>query len=109
MVVVPLHAEDQILAHVQNKCPSTENCARPLVFFHGRDKALLTCFLLGLRTAVCITSFIASHLPSLAHLPGRVDRYRKRKGIRIADGRGQPQERHRCFPDLLQDPQVLRL
>lgn len=42
VVVVPLHAEDQILAHVQNKCPSTENCARPLVFFHGRDWVALS-------------------------------------------------------------------
>lgn len=36
VVVMLLHAEDQIPAHMLNKCPSTENCAKPLplVFFH---------------------------------------------------------------------------
>lgn len=56
VLLLLLHAEDQILAHMLNKCSTTENCARPCVFSHGRDKALLTCFLLlGLRTATCIT------------------------------------------------------
>lgn len=45
---------------------------------------------------------VASHLPSLAQLPircgeGSINQYRKKKGIRIASGRGQPQELHSCL------------
>ena len=66
VLLLLLHAEDQILAHMLNKCSTTENCARPCVFLSWKRQS--TTHLLpitGIKNSNMYYS-VASHLPSLA-------------------------------------------